>query len=184
MIERKIITLIGMSGVGKSTIGKAVAKELDFDFIDPDRMMEKDAGKSIQGVLDDLGDEAFMDAEHKKVKEVFEDYSHGSDSENEDEINNGMVFASGGSVIYREDTMKIIKDNSIVVYLDRNIDKLLAQTDPENRGIVGLDDKTFRELFLERQDLYEKYADKIITLDNQSISSATQKVVEIMKVPC
>jgi shikimate kinase len=142
------ITLIGMPGVGKSFIGKKIALKLGYEFVDIDEIIEKENGMSIQKLLDKVGKEKFIELEGKAVLNL----------EGEEKI-----ISPGGSVIYSNEAMKFLKKNSKIFYLKDYMEKIKKRVHNFNsRGIVGLKEKSFDELFLEREKLYEKYADFII----------------------
>jgi len=144
--KKKNITLIGMSGVGKSTIGKMLSRELLWDFVDIDRVIEKEEGKESQHMLN------FSSVEN-------------------------TVFAPGGSIIYSPRAMEFLKENSIIIYLKREKGLLLRTVDPERRGIVGLKEKTFAELFDSRQSLYVKNADVVLDLKGKR----SDQVIDLIK---
>jgi len=143
------IVIIGMAGVGKSTIGSALAQALGFGFLDVDGYILQKDGKRIQEIIDSVGEEAFLQLEKRRMFEI--------------QLPR-VVVAPGGSIIYHHDLMTYLKENTVLVYLDdsfANIEaKLIGGLD---RGIVGLRYKTLRQIYEERRPLYFKYAD--ITID-------------------
>lgn len=157
------IILIGMAGVGKSTIGKSLSKALGFTFIDLDEyILEKD-GKKIQEIIDDESEQALLQLEEKRMYEI--DLTR-------------KVVAPGGSIIYSSDLMEYLRQRSTLVYLDdsfENVERRL--TNASTRGIVGLKNKSLRQIYLERSHLYPKYAD--ITVNYQG-KSCDQIVSEIL----
>ena len=163
-MKSESIVLIGMAGVGKSTIGMSLAKALGFSFIDVDKYIFAKDGKTIQGIIDEEGEEALLQLEKRRMYEI--DLPR-------------KVLAPGGSVIYHADLMEYLRQNSILVYLDdsfENIEeKLVGGLD---RGIVGLKSKSLRQIYEERKPLYAKYAD--ITINCQGKSQA-QLVKEILQ---
>lgn len=143
------IVLIGMAGVGKSTIGMALAQALDFGFQDVDDYIFQKDGKRIQDVIDSEGEEAFLQLEKRRMYEV--------------QLPR-MVVAPGGSIIYHPDLMSYLKENAVLIYLDDSFANIEAKlTGGLGRGIVGLRYKTLRQIYEERRPLYFKYAD--ITTD-------------------
>jgi len=163
-MKNESIVLIGMAGVGKSTIGVSLAKALRFKFTDLDEyILEKD-GKTIQKIIDDEGEEAFLQLEKRRMYEI--DLIH-------------KVVAPGGSIIYHDDLMKYLKQNSILAYLDNSFENIEEKLiDKLDRGIVGLKSKSLKQIYDERRPLYSKYAD--IILDCQG-KSRTQLVREILQ---
>ena len=162
-MKSESIILIGMAGVGKSTIGMSLAKALGFDFIDLDDYIAEKEGRTLQEIIDAEGEEAFLQIEKRRVHEI------------------GLtrrVVAPGGSIIYHSDLMEYLKKCSTLVYLEDSFENIAGKlTDASARGIVGLRNKSLREVYDERRPLYLKYAD--ITLNCQG-KSRVQIVREIM----
>jgi shikimate kinase len=165
--KKENITLIGMSGVGKSTIGRILATQLGWEFIDTDRIMEQDAGKKIQSVLNEIGSEKFKQLESSKIiemKNILE-----------------TVFAPGGSIVYTDEAMNVLKEISTIIYLKYEIDSLLKFIDPAKRGIVDLKDRTYKEVFHEREPLYEKFADIIIDITGNTPKQSAKIIINQLK---
>jgi len=163
-MKSESIVVIGMAGVGKSTIGRSLAKALKYDFIDLDKYILQKDGKTIQEIIDERGEEAFLQLEKQRMYEV--DLPR-------------KVVAPGGSIIYHPDLMAYLKQNSTLVYLEdslENIEKRVRK-DMLSRGIVGLKTKSLRQIYEERRPLYAKYAD--ITVNRQG-KSWHQLVTEIL----
>ena len=162
-MKRESIVLIGMAGVGKSTVGISLAKALGFSFIDvDDYILEKD-GKTVQEIIDAEGEEALLQIEKQRMYEI--DLTR-------------RVVAPGGSIIYQSDLMEYLRQHSTLVYLDdsfENVEERLKNVSA--RGIVGLRNKSLRQIYDERRPLYFRYAD--ITLNCQG-KSQDQLVREIL----
>lgn len=165
------ITLIGMPGSGKSTIGKLLAKKLGFEFIDCDKYIEQQEKTSLQQIINSRGDKDFCKIEEKRILELLPFKKH--------------VLAPGGSIIYSKKLMSSLKNLSFLVFLDvpfEVIEKRLMNR--ELRGIIGLKSKSIQELYTERVPLYRKYQDITINyskrLDSEVINEIIQKF-EILK---
>ena len=161
------ITLIGMAGAGKSTIGRALAKRLGYTFIDVDHLIRESTGMPLQNLIDKEGDSAFISFEEEAILKLGQvDRS---------------VISPGGSVIYSEKAMTHLKTISKIIFLDtafRSIAKRLPNA--RKRGIVGLRDRSLKELFEERVVLYQKYADFSIKLNGkENIQEITEKIIEL-----
>jgi len=142
------IVIIGMAGVGKSTIGMVLAQALGYDFLDVDNYIFQKEGKRIQELIDSVGEEAFLDLEKRRMLEI---------------PLPRMVVAPGGSIIYHPDLMEYLKGKAVLVYLDDSFQNIETKlTGGLDRGIVGLRYKTLRQIYEERRPLYFKYADVII----------------------
>lgn len=139
------IVLMGMPGSGKSTVGNALARKLGRPFIDTDEVIIEREGLHTSKIIEQKGEPYFRDRETEVVMEVSK--------------LQGYVIATGGGVVLREENMKALKQNGIVVFLDRNILNLSKDGRPLSQGEDAL-----QKLYKERIDLYTKYAD--ITADS------------------
>ncbi|MPN27243.1 Shikimate kinase [bioreactor metagenome] len=161
------ITLIGMAGAGKSTIGKALAKRLNYTFIDVDRLITEKTGMPLQDLIDKQGDCALIRFEEEAILGL-------------GQLDN-CIISPGGSVIYSKESMKYLKNISKIVFLDapfRSIVKRIPNV--RKRGIVGLRDRSLKELFEERLVLYNKYADFSIKLrGKENIQGLAERVIKL-----
>ena len=150
----RAITLIGMPGAGKSTVGVVLAKRLVRPFMDTDIAIQDAVGESLQTILDRDGYQALRDTEERILLGL--DYRD-------------HVIATGGSAVYSTASMTLLKRISTIVYLELTIDDVVARIgDFSKRGIAKPPNQSIEETFLERQRLYEQWAD--LTVD------ATQSV--------
>jgi len=148
-LSDKNIVLIGMPGVGKSTVGVLLAKALGRYFVDTDVYMQAIQGRSLQEMIDRNGLAWFREAE--------EDYVLCLDEKN-------AVIATGGSVVYSETAMRYLASRGIIVHLDlpaAQIEDRLRNL--RTRGVVMEPGQTIGSLYGQRQPLYERYAE--ITVD-------------------
>ena len=160
------ITLIGMAGVGKSVIGKALAARLDYRFIDTDDLIEQEWDLKLQEIIDRWGEQRFLEIEEGTILKLRQlDRS---------------VISPGGSVIYSEEAMKFLKENSTVVFLDAPLASIERRIpDQSARGIIGLKGKDFKSLFKERLSLYKKYADQTVKIsDDFDTQAVAEEIVQ------
>jgi len=146
------ITLIGMPGSGKSFIGRKLAERSGFSLVDVDKVIEKEAGLSLQQLVEKMGSEEFLDCEAEAAIKS---------TENRD----NLVISPGGSIIYRARAMAHLKNISKIFYLKVPLETLEARIGSVPRGIVIAENKTLADLHDERVPLYEKYADYILKGD-------------------
>lgn len=161
-----VITLIGMAGAGKSTVGRMLAAQLGLSFIDIDTRIEQEEGEPLQAVLERLGEEQFLRREADAVLGL-----NGTEH---------AVIAPGGSIVYCDDAMKALCDISKVIHLAVPLEEIkirIGQNAPE-RGIVGLAGKTLDELYAEREILYEKYAHLTVDIDDSSVESLVEGIIK------
>lgn len=161
------ITLIGMAGAGKSTIGKALAKRLNYTFIDVDRLITEKTGMPLQELIDKQGDSALIRFEEEAILGL-------------GQLDN-CIISPGGSVIYSREAMKHLKEISKIVFLDapfRSIVKRIPNA--RRRGIVGLRDRSLKELFEERLVLYNTYADFSIKVrGKENVQGLAERVIKL-----
>lgn len=140
------VTLIGMAGVGKSVIGKELAKRLNYTFLDVDKIIEEKTKLKLQQIIDKFGEDKFLNIEEKTILEL-------------GKFDN-CIISPGGSVVYSVEAMKFLKKNSVIIFLDLPLKSIKNQiSNISTRGIVGLKKKGLEALFNERVILYKKYAD-------------------------
>ncbi len=145
------IALIGMPGSGKSTTGVILAKLLAFDFVDTDLLIQTRQQKTLQEILDSSDHLALRKIEEEEILRL--QLTH-------------HVIATGGSAVYSERGMAHLQRIAMVVFLKADYETLqLRINNFESRGIAKAADQTFRDLYLERQRLYERYAEMTIVCD-------------------
>ena len=158
------ITLIGMAGAGKSFVGEKLAAALNFSFVDTDKQMEEHYKMPLQDILDVLGEEKFLEVEAREVISL-------GDREH-------AVIAPGGSIIYSQEAIQYLKRCSKIVYLAALPDTIEKRIDTKSRGIVGLGNKSFADLYAERKSAYEDIAD--IQINTEALG-ADEIVMQIRK---
>ncbi|MCR5720158.1 MAG: shikimate kinase [Lachnospiraceae bacterium] len=158
------IILIGMPGVGKSTLGVILAKVKGYDFVDSDILIQKKTGKKLKEIIDEKGIEGFIETENKVNSEIECDK---------------CVIATGGSVVYGAEAMDHLKKIGKVVYLKQSLAELSKRlSDIDNRGVVLKKGQTLQNLYEERSVLYEKYADIVVDEEGLDIEETLKKVLE------
>ncbi len=158
MKQAENIYLIGLMGAGKTTIGRQLAKALGLPFYDSDKAIEEQTGVDIPTIFEYEGEEGFRGREQDMIQELTQI--------------NGIVMATGGGAILKEENRKALKENGFVVYLQCSVDKILQRTKRDTqRPLLFTDDPKGRieALFSEREDFYLSCADfKIETSSMQS----------------
>jgi len=145
--ERNVV-LIGMPGVGKSTIGVLLAKALSCSFIDTDVVIQALEGRRLQDVIDEEGLEAFCALEERHILDL---------------ACGGHVIATGGSVVYSAAAMSHLRASGVIVHLDLPLEELKRRLrNLDSRGVVMAPGQTVDELYEERRPLYREHADVTI----------------------
>jgi 3-dehydroquinate synthase len=160
------IFLVGLMGAGKTTIGRALAKKLNKRFIDSDHEIEARTGASIPLIFEIEGEEGFRQRE----AEVIHDLT----------AMEGIVLATGGGAILREDNRACLKARGTVIYLRASIDSILQRTSHDkNRPLLQTANPRERleELTRVREPLYLEVADIIIETGRPNIPSLVQSII-------
>lgn len=158
MKQSENIYLIGLMGAGKTTIGRQLARTLQLPFYDSDKAIEEATGVDIPTIFEFEGEEGFRNREQKMIQQLTE--------------LRGIVLATGGGAILREENRRLLQTHGFVVYLSCSIDKIVERTKRDNhRPLLQTEDPRARaqQLFAEREHLYQDCADfEVNTGDLQS----------------
>jgi shikimate kinase len=157
------LVLIGMPGVGKSTVGILLAKAISRDFLDTDVLIQAREGRSLQEIIDGEGVEAFCRLEERHVLSL---------------ACRSCVIATGGSVVYRAASMRHLGSFGIIIHLDLNLAALEKRlTDLNSRGVVMAPGQALIQLFAERQPLYRRYAQHTIRCDHRTHEEIVDDII-------
>lgn len=163
----KNIVLLGFMGTGKTAVGKKLASELGRDFLDIDELIEKESGTSISEIFFNFGEEHFRRLEAQTARKV-------SEREN-------MVIAAGGGVVLREENIKNLRKNGVLICLSARPEVIIARTKAEkNRPLLDTPYplETVVELLRFRAPLYGQ-ADAMIDTSDLTIDEAVTEVKKI-----
>lgn len=158
------ISLIGMSGCGKSSIGRQAAEALGLIFLDTDEMIEQQYGP-----IPDLfksGEEYFRNIEKTVIKETVG-------------VSNAVISTGGGSIL-KEENMSALKKAGKVVYILRPLEKIVSGIDDTHRPLIKGKRDALVELYRQRKALYEKYADYTV-LNDRSEDRAVDALICLIK---
>ena len=161
------IVLIGMPGVGKSTVGVILAKIMGLRFIDSDLSIQEREGRLLKDIIEEEGVDRFIEIEGEVLSSLNAERS---------------VIATGGSAIYSGAAMEKLKETSTVVYLKLSLDSLKDRLhDIKGRGVVLRDGQTLDDLYKERVPLYERYADITVTEDGLTPEGTVEAITAKLK---
>ena len=147
------LALVGFMGVGKSTVGRHLANELEFEFVDTDEIIEERTGMPISEIFAKHGEAAFRDLERKLIEEMKEWH--------------GKVIATGGGLVAQPGNLDALKESALVVCLWAGPDTIHNRTKHQShRPILQTEDPEakIRELLAEREPFY-KQADLLISTE-------------------
>lgn len=164
--DKKNVVLIGMPGVGKSTVGVLLAKQLGYYFLDTDILIQTSEGKTLQQLIKKLGLSGFCDLEEEYILSVSV-HSH--------------VIAPGGSVVYGKAAMVHLKPDSVIIHLNLSLDRLQRRLgDLDARGVAISPGRGLADLYAERHPLYLKYADHTVATDGLVPDSVVRRIIDLL----
>ena len=152
-------------GVGKTTIGRQLAKVLALEFVDSDKEIESRTGAKIGWIFDIEGEEGFRKREMTMLHELIQ--------------RRGIVLATGGGIVLKKENRPLLVENNIVVYLHASIDKLLQRTARDrNRPLLqtGNPREQVASLLAERDPLYRAVADLTVSTERKSVSLVVKTI--------
>ncbi|WP_029655246.1 shikimate kinase AroK [Marinobacter daepoensis] len=162
----KRVVLVGPMGAGKTTIGRMLAKELGYRFLDSDRIIEERCGANIPWIFDVEGELGFRQRETAMLDELSNEV--------------GVVLATGGGAVMRAENHGLLKKSSVVVYLKTSIEQQVERTRKDrNRPLLQNEDPeaVLRRLFAVRDPLYTELADIVMYTDRKSPRLVVRQLV-------
>ena len=136
--QKENIVLVGMPSSGKSTIGKEIAKRLGRAFYDTDELIEQKSDMTIPNIITSLGEEKFRELESDVVNQISK--------------TTGIIIATGGGVVLKNENITALSQNGKIYFLDRPLEKLLPT---EDRPLTSTYDALTKK-FNERYGIYER----------------------------
>ncbi len=160
------IALVGMPGCGKSTVGRHLARQLGWRFVDSDHEIERQIGGSIRGYFEQHGEPAFRDLEQQTIASLCGQ--------------TGSVLATGGGAVLRQANRHALKSACDVVYLRSTPDELFRRLRHDTqRPLLQVRDplQRLREMFRERDPLYRDAADFVIETGRPSVPTLVNMIL-------
>lgn len=163
LADSGIVTLVGMAGVGKSTVGVLLSRALDWALLDTDTLVEAYFGARLQSVVDSLGREEFLRVEEAMVAKLCVVRS---------------VISTGGSVVYGEKAMAALAENGPIVHLDATAETICARVrNIDCRGLAIGAGQSLASLHAERRPLYLRWADLTVATDEMTPEACVDEIV-------
>jgi shikimate kinase len=167
-LRARTITLVGLMGVGKSSVGRRLAHALELPFKDADHEIEAAAGRSIPEIFADMGEPAFREGERRVITRLLDDPPH--------------VLATGGGAFMNAETRRLIKERSISVWLKADLDILARRVArKDNRPLVSGKDplEVLTELAAVRYPVYGE-ADLTVETGDTAHHVAVDQVIRAL----
>ena len=153
------ISLVGMPGAGKTTVGRILAEKLGMGFCDTDEEIEKIAGESPEKIIEKYGEERFREIETEVAESV--------------SSLRGVVIATGGGTILREKNVEKLRSCGVVIWLGRDLNLLAQNNRPLSKNMP------ISRLFKQREGYYVAASDKKIENDKAAEKTAEKIITEI-----
>jgi shikimate kinase len=158
-----IISLIGMPGCGKSTVGAQLARQLDLKLVDTDGLIEAQEQQTLQQIMDGRGNAMFRAIEEQVLTNMPLFPS---------------VISTGGSVVYSDKIMGRLRAASTVVYLRARYETIEHRVSlAPHRGIAAEGTQTLRDIFDERIPLYERFSELTVDCDDITPQAVAEAIV-------
>ena len=172
MVMFKNIILTGFMGVGKTSVGTRLAKDLGFTFVDTDELIEADQKTSITEIFSSFGEPYFRDVEERVIGRVLE--------------NGNQVVATGGGAVIRDGNRKAFRENGVTICLIAGPGIIYERIRHEtHRPLLQVPDPTakIRELLEAREPFYRQ-ADFIIDTSERSVDDVIVEIKEKVRYAC
>lgn len=140
--------LIGMPGSGKSRVGREVAERLSAPFVDLDRVVEEEAGRSIAEIFAEQGEAVFRELEKTALSKA--------------SSRARAVIACGGGTVLDPENRSVMKATGRVVWLNVPMEKLSRRVTPGGKRPLVKDDGDLERLMAEREPIYREVADVVV----------------------
>ena len=150
-LRRRTIALVGLMGVGKSSVGRRLASALDLPFRDADSEVETAAGRSISDIFADLGEAAFREGERRVIARLLDQPPH--------------VLATGGGAFMNDQTRALIKAKSISVWLKADLEVLVRRVGRKDTRPLLAGKDPMAVLAAQAEARYPAYAEADITVE-------------------
>ncbi|WP_298915054.1 shikimate kinase [uncultured Algimonas sp.] len=137
------LALVGLMGVGKTTVGRRLAKVMSRNFRDSDEEIERASGRTVAGYFRDHGEAAFRDGERRVVARLLEE--------------SALVLATGGGAFIHPPTRKLLLERALVIWLQGDFETIMERVSRKNtRPLLHVPDPRarMRALMIEREPLY------------------------------
>ena len=162
------IILIGFMGVGKTTIGKIIAKKLKLNFVDMDNYIEKREGKSISKIFEEYGEQHFRELESESLKDLIK--------------SDNIVISTGGGIVTKKENSDILKKEKIVIFLDANTQTILNNLYKEidKRPLLSNSknvEYTISNLLNQRYEKYNSICDIKIDINEKNIEEVVSQIL-------
>ena len=169
IVADQSIVLVGLMGVGKTTVGRRLAKRLNLGFVDADEEIERAAGLTVEEIFERFGEEYFRDGERRVIARLLEGTC--------------QVVATGGGAFMNDETRALILDKAIAIWLDADLDTLVKRVARRNtRPLLKSGDpaRILADLAAKRNPVYATAHIHVMGNDSPH-ESTVEKIIEALQ---
>jgi|SRR5581483_4814221 len=160
--------LVGFMGSGKSEVGRLLADELGWSFVDIDQDIEKAQGIPITEIFDTRGEQEFRDMEREAVRQRIKDVERGRP----------MVVALGGGAFVDPENRKLLEERGVTIWLDCPFPRICERLNGVTNRPLARDPAKFRQLFDDRQQAYSQ-AEHRIEADTDDPAAVVERILKL-----
>lgn len=157
------ISLIGMMGCGKTSLGKLIADKYNMEFVDLDEFIENKEGKTINDIFKEHSKKYFRKVEKEALKDILK--------------KDNIVISTGGGIILDEENRELLKENTYVFFINRDIKNIYKDIDVESRPLLKDNKEILFEIYEKRKDIYMYVSD--YNIKNKEIKSTLKDIYTI-----
>tara|TARA_Y100000748_G_scaffold303624_1_gene309415 strand:+ start:1190 stop:1684 length:495 start_codon:yes stop_codon:yes gene_type:complete len=158
------ISLIGMAGCGKSTVGSAISKKFNLSYIDTDHLIEKKFQMALEDIKKRFGYKFVRSSEEEVILSI---------------NSSTQIISTGGSAVYSSLSMKHLKSFSKIIYIDTPLATIVERIDiGQERGLAVPDGVSISDIYSERKPLYEEFSEHIV----DGSKSIDEIIADIQKI--
>ena len=143
-----VISIIGMTGTGKTTVGKILAEKLNYDFFDIDEIITQKTRKNPAEIFELYGEETFRKIETEELSHIFKNYN-----------NKNFILSCGGGIVLKKENREMLKKNSFVIWLLRPVEEIIKNGEILKRPPINNSVDNYIKIFKERESLYAEICD-------------------------
>lgn len=167
-MEKNII-LIGMTGVGKTTIGKEISKILNYKFIDLDLNIEENNDNTIENIFKNYGEDFFRKEESSELLKVLDEKK--------------SVISTGAGIVEKKENLEILKKIGIIIFLDsdmENLEKNIINDIDNIRPLLNKENLTesLNIMYNNRYNKYYEISDIIVKINNTNINEIALDIIK------
>jgi shikimate kinase len=162
--------LVGFMGTGKSTVGRQVARQLDFRFLDSDHEIERLQGKPVSRIFAEEGEARFRALEREFIEQ-----GHPADR---------CVIACGGGLVVPPGMLELLRSRGVVICMHAPIETILKRTMHTNhRPLLQVEDpeKRLRDLYAQREEIYRRTGTMVLT-DSRPLREIASHVLRVYRL--